>query len=257
MKKFLFTVSSIISLQFASAQTNPTVTLNDSTRITISENPQPKEFKKFDLSNRSNDHLLIQFGADGWSGTPDSINKTGFSRHFNVYLMLDKPFKTNPKYSVGLGVGLGTSNIFFSKTFVDIKSTGATLPFTRVDSSNHFKKFKLTTAYVEAPVELRYSSNPLENNKSLKVAVGVKVGMLINAHTKGKLLEDKNEKTVNSYTSKENSKKFFNSTRFAATARIGYGIISVHGAYQILALLKDGTGPVIHPYSVGITISGL
>jgi hypothetical protein len=256
MKKFFLAAAYLLTVQLAIAQ-NTTIPVNDSTRITITENPQPREFKKFDLSNRSNDHLLFQYGMDGWAGTPDSINKSGFSRHFNAYLMLDKPFKTNPKFSVALGVGIGSSNIFFEKSFVDIKATGTTLPFSRRDTTNHFKKFKLTTVFAEAPVELRFSSNPTANKQSFKVALGVKVGMLVNAHIKGKTLEDKNGNVVNNYTLKENSKKFFNSTRFAGTARIGYGIFSLHGSYAITTLLKDGAGPEIRPYSVGITISGL
>lgn len=218
----------------------------------------PKNWSALDLGNRSNDHLMIQYGFDNWSGdTNDSVNPQGFSRFFNIYFMLDKPFRTNPKFSVGLGVGVGSSNIFFKNTSIDLKSASTKLPFTRLDSTNHFKKYKLTTVFVEAPIELRYNSNPLNTNKGLKMALGVKVGTLINAHTKGKTLVNKAGNTVNAYILKENSKRFFNSTRLAVTGRVGLGIVSLYGAYQVTALLKDGAGPVIRPYSIGLTISGL
>jgi hypothetical protein len=200
---------------------------------------------------------MVQFGLDNWSGANDSANPQGFSRHFNIYFMLDKPFRNNPRFSVGLGAGIGSSNIFFKRTNVDLKSQSARLPFTRLDSSNHFKKYKLTTVFLEAPVELRYNSNPLNTNKSFKMALGLKVGTLINAHTKGKTLEDKNGNTVNAYILKENSKRFFNSTRLALTGRVGIGVVSLHGAYQITTLLKDGAGPELRPYSIGLTFSGL
>ncbi len=80
---------------------------------------------------------------------------------------------------------------------------------------------------------------------------------MINAHTKGKTLQSKADQTIGDYTAKIASKKFFNTTRLSATARVGYGIVSLHGVYQVSALLKDGTGPTIHPYSIGLTISGL
>ena len=262
MKKLLFTLAFIVSLQVLHAQT-PTAPINDTTAAPVrttplATTPQKKQWNKVDLSNRSNDHLMIQFGLDGWSGTvPDSAKPEGLSRHLNIYFMLDKPFKNNPRFSVGLGVGVGTSNIFFKGTQVDIKSQSAKMPFTDRDSTTHFKKFKLATGYVEAPIELRFVSNPENSNKSWKGAVGVKVGQLIAAHTKGKTLQDKADKTLNSYTAKESSKKFFNSTRLAVTGRIGYGVISLYGAYQITALLKDGAGPIIRPYSIGLTISGL
>jgi hypothetical protein len=263
MKKFLFTAICLICLQSVHSQTIPTTPKPDSNIVAPVqpvpvEAPTKKEGTKIDLSNRSNDHFMLQYGFDNWTGTNDSTKPSGFSRFFNVYIMLDKPFKTNPKMSVGLGVGVGSSNIFFNNRFVDVKATSATLPFRKVDSVNHFKKFKLTTVFLEAPVELRYSSNPENNNSSFKVALGIKIGTLLSAYTKGKTLQDKNGNTINAYIQKESSKKFFNTTRLAATARVGYGIFSFYGAYQITSFLKDIAGPTgIRPYSLGIGISGL
>jgi hypothetical protein len=41
------------------------------------------------------------------------------------------------------------------------------------------------------------------------------------------------------------------------TARIGYGIFSLFGAYQLNNILKDGAGPDMQLYQVGISLSGL
>ena len=118
--------------------------------------------RKLNLNNRPGDHLMIQFSSDHWTGMPDSISRhqSGFSRGFNAYLMLDKPFKSSPKFSLGIGIGVGTSNITFKRMNVDIKSTATKLPFTAVDSTNHFKKYKLSLSYLEVPLEFRYSSDP-------------------------------------------------------------------------------------------------
>lgn len=43
----------------------------------------------------------------------------------------------------------------------------------------------------------------------------------------------------------------------AVTGRIGYGIISLDAGYQITSVLKDGVGPNMHKFSIGLTISGL
>ena len=147
--------------------------------------------------------------------------------------------------------------MIFKKENIDLKSTSTLLPFTPVDSTNHFKKYKLATGYLEVPLEFRYSSKPLQPNKSFKIALGGRIGTLVNVHTKGKTLEDKNNTTINSYLQKENSKHFINGTRFIATARIGYGILSLFGAYQLGNILKTGAGPAMHLYQVGLTISGL
>jgi len=218
-----------------------------------------KVSRKIDISSRPGDHLMIQLSSDHLTGMPDSISshQSGFSRGFNAYLMLDKPFKSSPKFSFGLGIGVGTSNIFFKRMNVDIKSTATKLPFTAVDSANHFKKYKLSLSYLEVPLEFRFSSDPLNSNKSWKIAIGGKAGTIINAHTKGKSLEDKNAKLINSYTEKENSKAYFNGTRFMATARVGYGIFSLYGAYQLNNILKDVAGPPIKLFEIGFTLSGL
>jgi hypothetical protein len=202
---------------------------------------------------------MLQLSNDRWIGAPDSINSRtkGLSRGLNIYVMMDKPFKGNPKFSAAFGLGVSTSSMFFKNTGIDIKASGARLPFKNLDTLSRFKKFKLAIAYLEIPVELRFSSKPDNNNKSLKFAIGAKVGTLLKVHTKGKTLLDGNGRTINNYTEKESSKRFFNGTRISGTARIGYGIYSLFASYQINNLLKDGAGPDIRPLQIGISISGL
>jgi len=219
-----------------------------------------KDWSKVDLSSRAADHFMIQYGSDTWLNRPDSVRiGNGFSRHFNMYVMLDKPFKSNARFSVAFGLGIGSSHIFFNNTKVDIKANTARLPFTRVDSTDHYKKYKVTNVYAEIPVEVRYYSNPENPNKSWKAALGVKVGTLLKTHTKGKNLLTKNDFSIYgpTYIQKESQKRFFNGTMLALTGRVGYGFISLDAGYQVLGVLKDGAGPVMNKFSFGITISGL
>ena len=238
MKKF-FLLITVLTGMAASAQTSDT--------------------KKITVPNRTKDHFMIQYGVDAWASRPDSVRTGGFSRHFNMYIMFDKPFKTNPKMSVGFGVGLGSSNMFFNNTNVDVKYVGAQMPFTRADSINHFNKFKVTSMYLELPVEIRFFSNPNNMNKSWKFAIGAKVGTLLKAYSKGKNLVNRNGQSIygTSFIEKEQSKKFFNGTSLALTGRIGYGIIGLQGSYNVLGVLRDGAGPTMNRFSVGISISGL
>lgn len=218
--------------------------------------------KKLDLTGRPADHFMFQFGTDTWTNRPDSVNVGGgLSRHFNLYFMYDKPFTTNPKYSVAFGAGVGTSNIFFdNRTFVDVKSPANTLPFRAIDSlSNHFSKFKVTTIYLEAPVELRYFSDPAHPGKSWKAAVGFKLGTLLKAYSKGKNMVSNTGTSINgkTYVQKESNKRFFNATDVALTGRVGYGVFSLDLGYQVNGVLRDGYGPLMNKFSVGFTISGL
>ena len=247
MKKIVFVIASCLLFSSAFSQDTLTSTIPSSNS------------KKIKLANRPGDHLMIQLSSDHWTAMPDSISshQKGFSRGFNAYFMLDKPFRTSPKFSIGIGLGVSTSNIFFKRENIDLKTTSTLLPFTALDSTNHFKKYKLATGFLEVPLEFRYSSKPLEPNKSFKIALGAKIGTLVNAHIKGKVLQDKNNNSITNYTLKENNKRLINGTRFMATGRIGYGIFSLFGNYQLNNILKDGAGPAMHLYQIGLTISGL
>jgi hypothetical protein len=203
------------------------------------------------------DHLLLQLGYTTWQGKPDSINTKGLSRTFNMYFMFAFPFKTNPHLSVAIGPGIATDHIFFEDTYVGIKDNTQTLAFKNVGDTTHFKKYKLSTAYLEAPVELRYSSNPQDDKHSFKVAIGAKVGTLLSAWVKGKKLADKNDNDLASYTSKEKSKRFFNSTRLSVMGRIGYGKFSLFTSYTINPVFKEGVAPTVRPLTIGLTLSGL
>ncbi len=216
----------------------------------------PAKKQPIDLSNRANDHFMIQLGYTSWTGKPDSINIGGLSKSFNVYFMFDFPFKTNPHLSMAFGPGVSTDHILFKKTLVGIKDLTTTFNFSDQSDTNHFKKTKLATAYLEAQIEFRYSAKPL-TGKGLKTAIGVKVGTLINAHTRNVKWESKSDANLNDYTMKESSKRFFNKNRLVVTGRIGVGHFSLYGSYQVTALLKDGSGPVVRPYSVGLALSGL
>ncbi|WP_276503955.1 outer membrane beta-barrel protein [Terrimonas pollutisoli] len=209
------------------------------------------------LAGRANDHFMIQLGYAGWAGKPDSINTGGFSKSFNVYFMFDFPFKTNPKLSMAFGPGISSDHIIFKDTYVGIKDATTTMQFRDQSDTNHFKKTKLNTTYLEAPVEFRYVANPFNSDKSFKFAIGAKVGTMINAHTRNKDLENKSGNTLNSYTMKETSKRFFNTTRLVGTARVGVGHFTLYGSYQLTTLFKEGVAAEIRPFSIGLTISGL
>ncbi len=217
-----------------------------------------KDWSK-EVIDRAGDHFMVQFGVNNWSGAPDSISNRikGFSRGVNVAVMMNKPFKTDPRWSVALGLGISNSSVFFENTSIDLRSSSTRLPFRNLDSSDRFKKYKLATTFAEVPIELRYTFDPVNQKKSWKIAVGVKVGTMINAHTKGKTLQNKNNTTIDAYTEKITKRTFFNGTRLAATARVGIGNFSLFGSYAITALIKDVAGAAIRPYQIGLCLSGL
>jgi len=248
MKRLALFIIALVSITTAIAQ--------DST--TTASGKKKKDWSKVSLSNRPNDHFMIQLGYNGWSQRPDTINTKGIPRSFNFYFMFDLPFKTDPRWSVGIGAGIGSDNMYFDKMDIDITGRRADrLSFRNVADTNHFKRYKLNTAYLEAPVELRFAADPENTNRSWKFAVGGKVGTLLTAYVKGKNLENKSGGTINAYTMKEKSKRYFNGTRLSVTGRISHGALGLYGAYQVNAFIKEGYGPDVRPFQIGLVLSGL
>ena len=205
----------------------------------------------------SNDHFLIQLGYLSWKNKPDSINTKGFPRSINLYLMMNFPFKTDPHWSVALGPGIATDNMYFNKMNVGITGTSTSIRFQNVSDTIHFRKTKLSTVFLELPVELRYRFNPNNDRKSVKLALGAKVGLLMNAHTRQVDLQNSGGQLINAYTEKLASKNYFSKQRLSVQARVGYGVFSLFASYSITPVFKQGYGPQVRPLSIGITLSGL
>ena len=249
MKKFLFVSVAFSFSLLLHSQNNPPSTT------------KKKDWSKVKLVNRANDHFMLQYGITNWAGKPDSIKTKGFSRSFNFYIMLDMPFKTDPRFSIAAGPGIGVDNMFFEKTTVTITNHLNPLEFKDLADTNHFNKYKLVNAFAELPLELRFVLNPENTNKSFKVAIGAKVGLQMSAHTKGKEWKDKNGNLVvgfdDKFIQKNKDKYFFNGNRLVGMFRVGYGNLSLFTTYQIGSLIKEGLGPQVKPYTIGLTISGL
>jgi Outer membrane protein beta-barrel domain len=276
MKKFFITALVFLATTAAFAQRhskssqNPTPTQAKDTTSALTKalqnapppakpvKPGKRDWSKVDLTKRAADHFMFQLAYDNWAGVPDSIHIQGLNRSANFYVMFDFPFKTDPRLSIGAGLGIGSSNIFFHDQEVLVAAVGAgTLGFPDETGGNHFKKYKLVTTYLESPVELRYALDPEHMDKSWKFAVGVKVGLLLSAYTKGKDLLGSANQTLGNYIEKESSKQFFNTPKFAGTFRVSKGFVGIFGQFQANSLIKSSAGPSVFPFSMGICFSGL
>jgi hypothetical protein len=225
----------------------------------FSQTTASKSKTKYHMANRAADHFMLQSSWDHWFGEADSVKnrQTGFCRGINAYLMLDFPFKGDQRFSAALGFGVSTSGMYFDKTIIDIAAHSPQLPFIAVDTLDHFKRYKLATTYLEVPLELRFTANPDRPARTFKVAIGIKGGALINAHTKGKTLLNGNGVTIGKYTEKISTKSYFNTTKFAGTLRIGYGYFSLFASYNLTSIFKNDVTPNTRLFQTGLTISGL
>lgn len=201
------------------------------------------------ISKPSRDFLMLQFVYSGWNNAPDSIKMKGINRGFNGYICYDIPFKKS-HFSFAGGLGVGIDNVYLDnqQIILNDNDTSAQARFTA--ETTNYKRYKLTTTYLEAPFELRFFGNKENRNKGFKAAIGLRVGTLLGAHTKGK-----EEDTKIIY--KVNSKRYLETWRFAGTVRLGYGNVTLLGTYNLTNLYKENLGPAVTPFSLGLCITGL
>ena len=205
-----------------------------------------------EIEKPSRDFVMLQLTYEGWANKPDSVKTGGIGRGFNAYLCYDFPIQKS-HFSFAAGIGVGTANIYLDNQQMVLTDTGARGNSVRfINETTDYKKYKLTTAYLEAPFELRYFGNNANRNKGFKAAIGMRAGTLVGAHVKDVRTVDGNK-----VVDKTNTKRYLEKWRFSGTLRLGYGNFSVFGSYNLNTLFKEGSGPDIVPYSIGLCITGL
>jgi hypothetical protein len=232
MNKYIVLIAALMIAIGVEAQTNSSAT------------------KKSSFSKPSKDYVMIQVGYENWTNVPDSIKIGGFGRAANVYLCNEFPIQKS-NFSFAAGIGVATSHIFLKNQEIVLNDTMSAIQF-KAESAD-YKKYKYASTYLEAPFELRYFENKENKNTGFKASIGLKVGAVIAAHTKSK--QTISNKPI---VEKVSTKRYVESYRYAATARIGYGNFSIYGQYSINNLFKIASGPEnIKPFQVGICITGL
>jgi len=279
MKKFVFTVIVILAATAAFAQNRRTQNPNKPSANTPAQDttsaltkalknapppaepakPGKKDWSKIKPDPRkSQDHFMVELGYDNWVGSTDSMNIKGFNHSENVYLMYAWPFKTDGRLSLAAGVGLGSSNIYFAHQEVEVANyNNMTLAFPDEGGESHYKKYKLTTTYLEFPVELRFALDPEHMDHSWKFAFGAKVGLMLSAYTVGKTLLYPTGAVQGNYTVKYSSKQFFSTAEITPTIRVSKGVIGFFAQIHANPLIKASAGPAVFPISGGIVLSGL
>lgn len=191
--------------------------------------------------------------------------KAGFNTNFfgsstvNVYYFYDKRIGQS-KFSIHPGIGLGLERYKFNNNktlgYNDARDT-----IFMVDSMlPNLRKSKLITNYVDIPLEIRFSTRPDDPNRSFKVSLGFKFGILYDSFTKQKYSQDGEGKKIK-------DKQNFNlyPIRYGPYLRIGGGNISVFASYTLSPLFRPGLGELpsdgpsvgrnINNFTVGVSLA--
>lgn len=197
----------------------------------------------------SNSEFILDLGINNWIDAPSGLKIKSLSRGVNLYIMRLVPFGTS-NFGAAIGLGISSSNIYLDAMLgKDSLGVSTFTPISGVD----YDKNKISTTYVDIPVELRFKTKP-KNNKSFKVGVGIKGGYLVNSHTKYKG-PDPSGLSTEKVKVKQLELDNFNDWLFSSFVRIGYGNTSLFASYSLNTLFASDKGPAIIPFSAGISIS--
>ena len=193
------------------------------------------------------DMLNINLNSTFLLGSQGSFEQKFYSHGYDLHFMYDHPMPRSP-ISIGIGIGLSHQRVYSNAAVVWTDSNSTiwhTFRTEAIDTTIRRSAFNMN--YYEIPAEIRYRTKPDERGHPWKIAVGAKIGFKLNS--KQLLVDDNGHR--------------FTTTAFPHTARIrgvgtfrvGYGKISLYGAYQFTTLFHEGQGDELYPFSAGVTLS--
>ncbi|MCX6237570.1 MAG: outer membrane beta-barrel protein [Bacteroidia bacterium] len=216
------------------------------------ENLDDNEYKSWTgHSARFKGHwAAVEMGINSFA----NVNYKGFIPNF-MDLNQNKSFEISVnflRYSIGLqkekrniglvtGLGLTYNDYRFSNAYTIENDNGLVKPVSL--NMTGLSKSKLSTTYLTVPFMLEFQIPVDGHNKRLYFSGGVIGGLKVGSHTKVKMDGNK---------SKSRDDFNINPFRYGATTRIGYKGINLFGTYYFSTFFKNGRGPEMFPFTIGI-----
>ena len=179
----------------------------------------------------------------------------------------------NKKFGMLSGIGFSVHNYRFNSQV----TLNPDLPQLEgyFDKGINVRKSKLVVNYLSIPLIFEWQSNRHCKVNSWHVSAGAIFGIRISSHTK-KYFEELNtnytwtkyDPATDSYkdayfvTSPNQSKVkdrddfHINPFKLAGTVRIGWGFVNLYANYSFTTLFRDGKGPELYPFEVGLSLVG-
>lgn len=186
--------------------------------------------------------LLFEFGyAMLQNGSPEGVDIATFrSRTANIYYMYDFKLFGSKYISFNPGFGAGFDNYMFENSLSPERQGDSALVFVNVrqtletfegNTDINLQKTKLAATYFDIPMEFRFRTKPSKN--SFRLAVGGKVGFLLDSKTKVKY-----EVSGDDYKRKSKTNFGLQRFRYGVHARIGFGSVNLFGYYALSELFE-------------------
>jgi len=207
--------------------------------------------------------FLVDFGFNFPLSRPNNFSQ-GFwgSRTLNLYYHYPVQIGKS-KFSYNPGAGFSFERFKLTNNYTLPQLPGSDGSFALVSPGNFntnwaFKKSMIVSNYFDLmPVEFRFDTNPKDISRSFSFAIGGRVGVLIESHTKIKYSASG---VTGNPIYKDKQQHGVNPLRYGAYARMGIGNFNFFGYYNFSPYFASGKGPdltTMNTMTFGISINGL
>lgn len=202
----------------------------------------------------SKDRFISEIHWNYWLNSANDIQPEWYSRGANFSIMYDLELGESP-FSIAPGIGFGFDNVYHNGYFAE--DSAGTTQLRPYDDTIDYKRNKLSTVYLDVPLELRFRTKPNDKGNSFKIALGAKGGFLIANYTKYIGEGEAFGAPADDAKYKEYNVPNISTFRYGLTARIGYGPVNLSAFYSLSPLFDQDLGPQLTPISIGVSFNGL
>ncbi len=208
------------------------------------ESPRKKLFKihwagvELGFNGYINDNF--QYSLDSKYDFLELKNTKSTNFNWNIF---DLGFNiAKQKLGFGFGLGLQWNNYRFSNNVVlTPDSTGIN---GYKDDTKNAEKSKLMVLWMRVPLLLEF-----HNRQDFYIAAGPVFGVRLSSHSKQVYYEEDSKKKPKSYDD-----FYLAPIKVDGEVRMGYKNIGFFATYSFTEMYKNGDGPVLHPYTIGISL---
>lgn len=177
------------------------------------------------------------------------------------------PITRDNRFGLATGLGFEIRSYHFEKNITLVADQPEIKGF--YNDGIYVSKSKLAVTYVNIPFLLEYQTDSYSNRNSFHISAGMVFGLRVGSHTKIKF-EEKNKEyllldpvtgdpvQLRESPNRKRYKEFgaFHLNPFKADAMftIGWGWVNLYATYSITTLFKEGQGPELYPFSIGISL---
>ncbi len=223
------------------------------TKENTKDNKSGSNLKEKVTKAKAQDFIYVHFNWMSMLNSPSGMSVSPFSRGMDFGFMWDQPLGKSP-ISLAAGIGFSFENVFMNSFLRDSLNNGEqTLYFKDINAtvnpldpnpnSPHWRKYKLSTAIIELPIEFRYRMKTNTRN-TFKFSLGFKVGYVIDSWEKyvGLAAENYGNNLMEEVRAVNYGVPGISRLRYGAMFKIGYSRFQAYAHYSIGGFFQDNKG---------------